>query len=104
MTWKNNPVPMAAPIRQARTMLTVTAPSPEQELAAAVLEQAIDDALSESAPAAHRASAAEFLKGGALLEFWSGVAGVEAALVGQRARQLIGSGQRARARRLPDAA
>ena len=80
---------MLKPIRQTKTSLFVRL-SPQQELARAVLAQAVADACSLTIDERERLAAAAFLLNGAeVLWFWCAVGGLDPRVVRRYARQLF---------------
>ena len=80
---------MLKPIRQSKTSLVVRL-DPQQELARAVLAQAVADACNLTIDERERLAAAAFLLNGAeVLWFWCAVGGLDPQVVRRYARQLF---------------
>lgn len=80
---------MLKPIRQPKTSLVVRL-DPQQELARAVLAQAVADACNLTIDERERLDAAAFLLNGAeVLWFWCAVGGLDPRVVRRYARQLF---------------
>jgi hypothetical protein len=80
---------MLKPIRQPRTSLVVRL-DPQQELARAVLAQAVADACNLTIDERERLAAVTFLLSGAeALWFWCAVGGLDPQLVRRYARELF---------------
>jgi hypothetical protein len=80
---------MLKPIRQPKTSLVVRL-DPQQELARAVLAQAVADACNLTIDERERLAAAAFLLSGAeVLWFWCAVGGLNPRVVRRYARQLF---------------
>jgi hypothetical protein len=80
---------MLIPIRQSKTSLVVRL-DPQQELARAVLAQAVADACNLTIDERERLAAAAFLLNGAeVLRFWCAVGGLDPRVVRRYARQLF---------------
>ena len=84
---RNPQPPLPNATRQAHVSLNARALRPEQRLAAAVLAQAVADARLRT-DWRRRLGASAFLNGADLMEFWCDVAGLDPAVVRQKARRL----------------